>query len=737
MLCRLPKRTFIRLVETGKMRSLRKTVFRYQKQMKNFWRTIRLTLKYRFTITTTVVCALILAFFWGANITAVFPLVQISFKGQTVKDYWVEQITEKSTALDNYKTKLAALQEANANRLSSDGKILILREDPAYEETHRVHGEWLDLSKNIQLTEKALDGFRRTTAYVDRYAPKTPYGTVVALMMFVIVGTIVKSVFTFLHAYYSTKIGLLGVFELREVFFAKAVDFEVNYYSQRGVSDTMSRFTNDMGALSGGISIFYGKLLREPLKMIACLIGAALISWRLLLFTFVFIPLVAYVIAWLARKIRKTVRNSMKEMVFMFARIGETFRSIRIIKVFNQERLERSKFRRTNRANFRRAMKITKYGSLVSPMTEVMGMGILIMAILFGAYLVITGETSVWGIPMTAEPLTLGGIMLFFAFLIGASDPARRLSDIFVQLQSSATAADRVYEIIDRQNTLAEPEHPKRLHRFERSIRFHNVAFSYDLERDKIARAMNAVQKENEQTDSRPPRFVLKNIELEIPFGETLAIIGPSGCGKSTLLNLIPRFADPVEGTLSVDDIPLTEIHLYDLRRQIGLITQNPVLFNGTVLQNIQYGTYGKSFDDAVDAARRAYAHDFIVNELKDGYHTQVGPGGGLLSGGQMQRISIARAILKDPKILLLDEATSQIDMQSELLFHNALRDFIGNRTTVIVTHRTGALALADRIVIMNEGKIEQIGTHSELMKKSDYYAGLFVNRVENPSSAG
>ena len=706
--------------------------------MKNFWRAVRLTFKYRFTIITTVFCALILAFFWGTNITAVYPLVQISFKGETVADYWNAQIAERTEKIAEGEKELQTLQKEADGLIAPDGKMLRKKEDAEFSAALKAKKRFDVLTNERRLAEEKIKWFRRFEPAVERYAPRTPFGTVVALMLFVIIGTLIKSIFTFLHAYYSSRIGLLGVFELREVFFEKAVDFEVDYYSQKGVSDTMSRFTNDMGSLSGGISIFYGKLIREPLKMIACLVGAALISWRLLLLTFIFVPLVGYVIAWLGKKIKTVVRNSMQEMVYMYARIGETLRSIRIIKVFNQERFERAKFRRTNRSNFARAMKTTKYGSMVSPLTETLGMMILVVTILFGAYLVITGETSVWGVTLTREPLSLGGIILFFAFLIGAADPARRLSDIFVQLQSATAAADRVYEIIDRENTILEPAEPKRLHVYSESIRFENVSFSYDAESEKIARAIKKTEHapKNGPSPIFSPRIVLHGVSLEIPFGETLAIIGPSGCGKSTLLSMIPRFADPLSGTVRIDGVDLREIKLFDLRKEIGLISQTPVLFDATVRENIEYGNYGKSFDDVVSAAKRAYAHDFIVGELTQGYDTPVGPRGGLLSGGQMQRISIARAILKDPRILLLDEATSQIDMQSELLFHNALADFVGNRTTIIVTHRTGALALADRIVIMNEGRIEHIGTHQELMKKSDYYASLFINRVEEQQSA-
>lgn len=696
--------------------------------MRNFWRAIQLTFRYWGTIIATVTCALFLAFFWGANITAVLPLVEVSFQGETVSQYWQRQLANKRAKIDELRAEAETLRVELTGRLDAKGRLTAKKSDPEYPEQKKALHRLREAENLAVFYEKSVTWFEKLTPRVEKYTPKTPFGTVLALMGLVMAGTVIKSVFTFCHGYFSTKIGLLGVYELREEFFRKAVGLEVDYYSRRGVDDTLSRFTNDMGALSGGITIFYGKLIREPLKLFACLIGALLVSWQLLVATFIFIPITAWIIVALARKLKKVVRNSMQEMVSMYARIGETFRAIRIVKVFNQEKKEEERFRQTNDANYRRAMKTAKYGSLVSPITETLGMTILITTILLGAWLAISGETRIGPIPMTSHPLSLGEIILFYGFLIGASDPARRLSDIVVNLQSGATAADRVYEIIDRQNTICEIADPKPLEKFTDRITFENVAFSYDVESNRIAEEIRKTEKDHYHPAEliENPRYVLRDINLEIPFGETLAIIGPSGSGKSTLMSLIPRFIDPVEGRAAIDGTAISDLRLYDLRKEIGLISQTPILFDGTVEENIRYGTEGKSFDEVVDAAKRAYAHDFITKELTNGYNTQVGKGGSLLSGGQMQRISIARAILKDPRILLLDEATSQIDMQSELLFHNALRGFIGSRTTVIVTHRTGALALADRIVVMSEGKIDRIGTHRELMADSPYYRGLF-----------
>jgi ATP-binding cassette subfamily B protein/subfamily B ATP-binding cassette protein MsbA len=264
-------------------------------------------------------------------------------------------------------------------------------------------------------------------------------------------------------------------------------------------------------------------------------------------------------------------------------------------------------------------------------------------------------------------------------------------------------ASDRVYEMLDRRPKIVDPPQPKYVKSPTPELRFDNVSFAYT-----------------------PGQLVLRDIELAIPFGETVAFVGPNGCGKTTLINMLPRFYDPDEGSIRLDGLDLCELRLRDLRQMIGLVSQQGLLFDDTVLNNIRYGTPHATEAEVIEAAKKAYAHKFITEKLEKGYHTSVGERGGRLSGGQRQRVLLARAILRDPQILILDEATSQIDLESEQLIHKVLEQFTRGRTTLLVTHRMASLALASRIVVMDGGRIIDVGTHDDLLRHCDLYRRLY-----------
>jgi ATP-binding cassette subfamily B protein/subfamily B ATP-binding cassette protein MsbA len=657
--------------------------------MSNFGRALRMALRYRLSVAASIVCALIVGLLWSANIGAIYPLLQVAFQAESLQAGVRAKRVDAEQRSEDLQKEIAGYERQ-------------LTDVPAHE-GQALRAKLAMARSSLDAEQKAAARYRWLEPYIARYLPEDPFRTLVLVLAIILAGTIVKSVFVVVHAMLVARVTELGTFHLRKLFYRRTLRLDLATFTSEGTSDLLSRFTNDMRAVNEGVSIVLGRLVREPIKMLACLIGAGLICWRLLLLTLIVAPPAAWAIRRLAKRLKRANRKAMEEMSQLYSVLDESLRGVKVVKAFTTERHERKRIHHQSKKYFHKALRIAGYDSLTHPLTEMMGMLMISLALLSGAALVLRGETHVLGVRLTARPLDLFSLLAFYAMLVGATDPARRLSDFFTRLQAAAAASDRIFALLDREPRIRDPQAPRPLHRHCRDIVFERVSFAY-----------------------QPGRPVLNDIDLRIRFGETIAVVGPSGCGKSTLANLILRFADPDSGSILLDGIPLPEVRLRDLRRQIGLVTQEPVLFDDTVLNNIRYGSPHATQEQIIEAARQAHAHRFIETELGDGYQTLVGPMGAQLSGGQRQRIALARAILRDPALLILDEATSQIDLESEQLIQRALEQFVRGRTAVIITHRLGALALADRIVVMQDGRIVDVGEHALLANRCELYRRLY-----------
>ena len=651
--------------------------------MKSFLRAVKTSLRYHLLISAIFLSSLVVALLWGVNIGAVYPFVKVIFDGHSMHEW-----------IDN------RIVELEKDRHGIVANIKLLRTQDTLSERDRELCEQEDRLKVKQLD---LRMSRLLAPYIKVYLPQDRLRTIIVLAGFVFVGTVVKTMFLVINLFFVEKLAQRTVMVVRNALYEHTLRMELVAFRKENTGVLMSHFSADTHALSSGLTTLYGKGLREPLKIVSCGIGAALISWKLLVILLVICPVPMCVMYLLAKVIKKSSRRALEQTSHFYERLSETFRSIQVVKAFSTEKFEQRRFMEATHRLYRRMLRVTLYGGLARSNNEILGVGVLCLAIVAGGYIVIGQQTTLLGIKIADEPMSLPALMAFFGFLIGMSDPAKKLVDLLTPLQRSAAAAERIYRLMDRQPAIQSPKRPRNLPSGPFGVKFDNVTFHYD-----------------------PREPLLVGFDLTIRPEETLAVVGPNGCGKSTLVNLIPRFVDPVAGSILLNDVDLRKLTITDLRRRIGYVTQQTDLFQESIVDNIRYGSTDATNEQVVEAAKKAFAHQFIEQQMDQGYQTLVGEGGGRLSGGQRQRIALARAILRDPEILLLDEATSQVDLESEQLIHQALREFIRNRTTIIITHRASTLALADRILVLDSRRIADLGTHDELVSRCELYGRLY-----------
>jgi ATP-binding cassette subfamily B protein/subfamily B ATP-binding cassette protein MsbA len=657
--------------------------------MRNFLRVVALTLPQRFTFAAMLLTAVAVACFWGGNLALVQPITDIIFSGKPPHTAVTDRVAKIEASVSQSWREIARLEAQMATAPPAMAHALKLRLD-----TTRFR---------LEAERHALKWTHWYRDLVIRWIPNSSFWALAIVVGILLCGTLVKDCLLLSNMILVEKLSQTAMYRLRTQLFRRTLKLEVSTLSDDRSSNMLARFTHDMSQIHSGLNMLLGRVLLEPLKALACLVGAAFICWRLLLVSLLVAPIVVLIIGRLMQSLKRANRRAMEEMSQLYHLISEVFAGIQAVKAFGMERHARRKLHKTGKQYFFRALKIALYNALARCSAEALGISIISLALIAGAYLVLNQQTHLLGIKIMDRPLSVPSLMAFYFLLAGVSDPARKLSEILNYLQRGMAAADRVYDMLDRKPKIVDPPQPKYVKSPMPELKFDNVSFAYN-----------------------PGHLVLRDIQLTIPFGETVAFVGPNGCGKTTLINLLPRFYDPGEGAIRIDGLDLRDLRLRDLRQMQGMVSQQGLLFDDTVLANIRYGSPHATDAEVIEAARKAFAHKFITEKLEKGYHTNVGERGGRLSGGQRQRVLLARAILRDPKILILDEATSQIDLESEQLIHKVLEQFTRNRTTLMVTHRISSLGLAHRIVVMDGGLIVDVGSHDDLLRRCDLYRRLY-----------
>ncbi len=539
--------------------------------------------------------------------------------------------------------------------------------------------------------ESAVDTFNYHLSKLIVEAPSIEDGKASALLFLCIVIVLAfffKNLFGYLALFVMAKVRNGVLKDLRENTYKKLLLLPLSYYSEEKKGDIISKMSNDVVEIEWSVLLGIELIFREPLSIILILSTMIYMSPQLTIFVFLMLPITALVIGRVGNSLKKTSTSGQEMAGSIIASLEETLGGLRIIKAFNAEESSTKKFEALNLKYFNLMVKMYRKRDLASPLSEFLGVAILVVILWFGGNIVLNNEMD--------SSVFIAFIMLFSQII----SPAKSLAKAWYNVQKGAASADRLGELVNAKNIIEDKQNAVTLDGFNDAIEYKNVTFKYDKD------------------------IVLNDVSFKLEKGKTAALVGPSGGGKSTLADLLPRFYDPISGEVTIDGIDIKDAKVKSVRAQMGIVTQQSILFNDTIFNNIAFGTEEATMEAVIEASKIANAHEFISG-FPDGYNTNIGDGGGKLSGGQKQRISIARAILKNPPILILDEATSALDTESEQMVQNALNNLMKNRTSLVIAHRLSTIQSADKIIVMDKGSIAESGTHEELIALKGIYHNL------------
>jgi ABC-type multidrug transport system fused ATPase/permease subunit len=707
--------------------------------MESFRRSLRYLWPYRLRIGVAVVCVLIIATLWASGLGLLLPGAKILISDEGLHGWVYKIVADKRMGITSVQSTVSVGQAAPQAGI----QIVHVRDDSVAARAGLQSRQWIVgvehpvptsgpageayLIRSVAFVPadqavalRVYDQFTRQLRTVRLTLPAVPapYGSLrdlfqripepsdqagrfplfVGLLGAVLVVTIIRAGFTFTQEYLIGTAIWQATMDLRCENYDTVLRLPTTFFSEKGVSDATSRFIQDTSVLARGQNTLLGKTLVEPAKAIATLALALAISWRLTLIALIAGPPAFLLIRQFGKKMHKASRRSLESWSTMLAVLGETLQGIRVVKAYTMEAAERLRFFRVNRALLKQQRRMERLDAAGGPVVEALGLVAGMLAAGAAGYVVFLGAGS----GDLFYRLDRDQFLTWMAALFAMFDPVRKLAKVSMRFQEAEAAAQRIFELRD---TPHEPyaTGETTLPRHSQSIEFRDVSFRYP------SAAEDAV----------------KHARLVVQAGQTVAIVGPNGSGKTTLVSLLPRLLSPTSGAVLIDGVDIATVSLKSLRRQIGLVTQDTVMFHATIGENIAYGKRRARREEVMAAAERAFVDEF-VRQLPDGYDTMVGEHGATLSGGQKQRIAIARAILRDPAILIFDEAMSQVDADSENRIHQAMSEFAKGRTTLLVAHRFATVLAADHIVVMDRGAIIDTGTHGELLARCELYRNLY-----------
>lgn len=514
-------------------------------------------------------------------------------------------------------------------------------------------------------------------------------GALLFVCMSIVAFVFLANIFRYMERMVASRLKVDVVKNLRMEIFTNVSRLHIGFFNDQRKGDLISRFTNDVGEVEGTVVNSF-KAIKEPITLIVYIIVLFTISAKLTLFTLIFLPVTGGVISEIIKRLKKRAQQSQESMGRIVNILDETFGGMRVINAFNARKFLLGKMEDETSFHRKVNLSISRKNELASPLSEFLGVIVVAVILYYGGQSVLRGDGD----------LTPASFMIFLGFYASMIQPAKNFSNGLTSLQKGIASAQRIFDLVDTQPAIRNKPNAKPLEAFKENIVFEDVSFAYEKE------------------------MVLQNINLRIEKGKTIALVGPSGGGKSTLADLVPRFYDPIAGEVKLDGVSLTDYDLESLRKQMGVVTQESILFNDSVFNNIAFGMENVREEDVINAAKIANAHEFI-SQMENGYQTTIGERGAKLSGGQRQRLSIARAVLKNPPILILDEATSALDSESEKLVQDALFNLMKNRTSIVIAHRLSTIQHADEIIVIQNGVIVERGKHDMLIQNNGLYRKL------------